>query len=440
MMISRSCFVLLVLGGCTTTPDTSTDQSDLSDRRGERLFDKALPHTNGRACATCHVAADHFALTPAHVAAADADDPLFARIDADDPTAAIPTYNHLAAGLARITLHLADNLDVIDTSGNVITNADRTISVWRGVPSIENVAYTAPYQYDGRAPTLPVQALAALRAHSQIQHDPHYDDLEEIAEFEKTVFSSPAAEAVAHALEQGHRPPPLDLHLQPGSDAALGAALFATTCARCHGSPTTNIIVEQPVFDSFFPVQHADGTIDIAGQLPTGVVIPATFMQNVGRQHEGTLGISGIAVLGQLGALPNPSGLVLPQYRIRFYTDATRTTKRVDMPPAPPGIGPSLFPEPFTVDPGRAIISGDPIDWEGFDVPQLRGIARTAPYFHDNSASDLHALLDIYSRFLLSADPVLNLPPIYPPEGPGLPPESFSPAQKAQLFAFLQLL
>jgi len=163
-------------------------------------------------------------------------------------------------------------------------------------------------------------------------------------------------------------------------------------------------------------------------------------MTGVSREHEGTLGISAITLLGQLGVLPNPSGLTFPRYRIRFYTDATRTTRLVDMPPAPPGIGPSLIPEPFSVDPGRAIISGDPIDWEGFDVPQLRGLAHTAPYFHDNSAPDLRRLVDIYSRFLLPADPVLALPPVFAPEGPGLPPESLSPAQKADLLAFLALL
>ncbi|MEO8845406.1 MAG: hypothetical protein ABI704_27775 [Kofleriaceae bacterium] len=131
-----------------------------------------------------------------YVAATPSSDPLFTRIDADDPSLTVPTYNHLAAGLVRITIKLADNLDVIDATGTVITNADRTISVWRGVPSIENVAYTAPYQYDGRAPTLRVQALGALRLHSQIDRDPHYDDLKQIASFEKTVFSSQAAEAV----------------------------------------------------------------------------------------------------------------------------------------------------------------------------------------------------------------------------------------------------
>src|SRR4029079_8441071 len=134
-----------------------------------------------------------------------------------------------------------------------------------------------------------------------------------------------------------------------------------------------------------------------------------------------------------LGVLPNPSGLSLPQYRIRFYTDATRTLELVDMPPLPPGIGPSLAPQPFSVDPGRSVISGDPYDWEGFDVPQIRGIAHTAPYFHDASVPDLRALLDQHSRLILPADPVLNLPPIFPPEGPGLPPEALTTLQKAQL-------
>jgi hypothetical protein len=32
------------------------------------------------------------------------------------------------------------------------------------------------------------------------------------------------------------------------------------------------------------------------------------------------------------------------------------------------------------------------------------------------------------------------MPAIYPPEGPGLPPESISPPQKAQIIAFLQHL
>jgi cytochrome c peroxidase len=435
-----------MVAGCSGPAPLGRSESALDQQGipgGKQLFDNAFPHTNGRACATCHVESEHLALSPQHVNAlyaANPGDPLFSAIDADDPTASPLTFDHLKAGLIRVVVPLAANLDVIDFAGNVITNADRTISVWRGVPTVENVAYTAPYQYDGRAPTLETQALGALRAHSQITDAPPDAKLQLVGNFERSVFSSQDAADVAAALAAGQTPAPVDLHLPPGSDEAAGQALFQSVCARCHGSPTTNVIVEQNVFDSFFPVQHADGTVDVAGFLPTGVAIVTNFMHGVQPPHEGTLGISAIALLGQLGILPNPSGLSLPRYRIRFYTDASRTQTLVDMPPLPPGIGPSLIPEPWSVDPGRAIISGDPIDWEGFDVPQLRGIAQTAPYFHDNSAPDLHALLDEYSRLILPADPVLNLPPVFPPEANGLPPESLSPQQKAQLFAFLQLL
>ena len=73
-------------------------------------------------------------------------------------------------------------------------------------------------------------------------------------------------------------------------------------------------------------------------------------------------------------------------------------------------------------------------------MPQLRGIAHTAPYFHDNSAGTLLDVVDIYSRFVLGALPTLNLPPVNPPETPFTPPEALSPTQKQDLLAFLQRL
>src|SRR5258708_7165577 len=51
---------------------------------GEHPFENALPHTNGRACATCHIESEHLALSPEHVATlflANPTDPLFNRID-----------------------------------------------------------------------------------------------------------------------------------------------------------------------------------------------------------------------------------------------------------------------------------------------------------------------------------------------------------------------
>ncbi|HET6149911.1 MAG TPA: hypothetical protein VFH68_20390 [Polyangia bacterium] len=147
----------------------------------------------------------------------------------------------------------------------------------------------------------------------------------------------------------------------------------------------------------------------------------------------------------------------MPRYRFRFYTDGTRQQRVVDLPPIPrtvsgspldprpavddrgaPIVGPNLIPQLFTTDPGRAAITGNPADFEAFDVPQLRGIAQTAPYFHDNSHETLRNVVDTYSRFVLPAIPPMNLPPVNPPELPVTPPESLSSAQKNDLLAFLE--
>ena len=42
-----------------------------------------------------------------------------------------------------------------------------------------------------------------------------------------------------------------------------------------------------------------------------------------------------------------------------------------------------------TSDPGRLLLTGQPADLGVMDVTQLRGIGRTAPYFHNNSAATL---------------------------------------------------
>jgi cytochrome c peroxidase len=407
--------------------------------QGADLFDNALPGTNGRSCATCHVPGGHYALSIADVAARfaeDPGDPLFNPIDADYPGAAAPTYDHVKAGLIRVTLSLADNLDVIDASGNVITNAARTLDVWRGVPSVENTSYTAPYQYDGRFPTLEVQADAALHAHSQIDHEPTAAELHDISAFERTLFSDLAAWAVAQAVSAGLPPPDIEPVFPPGSDGAAGKALFARACAPCHGGGT-QIEMVQTLRDQLHPVLNANGSVSVVTG-PGGVQLPAKTYHDLHGRRKVNLGIAFGTYLGQIGAVPNLTGVDFQGYRLRFYTDATRTQKIVDLPPPPPSIGPNLAPQAFSVDPGLAVTTGDVLDWEAFDVPQLRGIKNTAPYFHDRSAPDLPTVLDFYSRFILGALPQLDLPRTLPPEGPGLPPEALSPAQKKQILAFLE--
>ncbi|HLK40217.1 MAG TPA: hypothetical protein VKU41_25875, partial [Polyangiaceae bacterium] len=192
------------------------------------------------------------------------------------------------------------------------------------------------------------------------------------------------------------------------------------------------------------------------------------------------VGFAGVSSLEQGGFFlplgPDPKNphllfnqsVPLPQYRFRFYTDGTRTVQVTDLPPIPastgfpcngplcgpinppfdanglPIVGPNFFMQAFSTDPGRAGITGNPADFEAFDIPQLRGIAHTAPYFHDNSIATLADVIDIYSRFILPPIGAIGLPAVNPPECPtspptcGLPPEALSPQDKADLLAFLQ--
>lgn len=457
---------LLVLGACSSGPaadeGTQTVASALSpvEQAGEHLFETAFAGTNGRSCATCHVRDEHTVLTPAHVAAtlaANPADPLFNRLDADDPNAAVPTYEHLKKGLVRVVLTLPDNMDTLDPfTGLVNTPPDRKIAVWRGVPSVDNTAITAPYQYDGRKGTLQQQAQGAITAHSE-GGSVAPADLDAIAAFQQTQFSSNRAKYVATKLAQGVpveqivRPELKMDELTPAQ--ARGLALYNSSCEPCHGGATTNRIVNREVHDFAIPEIKTDGNV----LFDTSVSPPVPVRANMPNNEFLNIGIANLTAFGQFG-FPGifTSNVPMPAYRFRFYTDATRTTVRADLPPIPqfdpvtfqplldangaPIVGPNFVPQFFSTDPGRAAITGDVHDFEAFDMPALRGLANSAPYFHDNAAETLRDLVNIYSRFIVQFFPMLNRPLVNPPETPFGPPESFTPQEKDDLIAFLQIL
>lgn len=429
---------------------------------GRGSFERALPGSNGRSCATCHVLDEASTLRPASVTArlaANPRDPLFHPLDADDPTAAVPTYAHLEKGLVRVVLPLPANMDVLDTEGNVVTPKDRTIFVWRGVPTVADTAATGPHQYDGRAPSLEEQARAAFASHSELA-DVASADLDAIARFERAQFSSWRGRFVGtlHALgvPVAKIPMPEDyVPLTP--EERRGRQVYKAACEGCHGGATTDRIVNRELQGFFFPALDRDGHIRFEvvpgkGPVPVRLSRPGVEFMNIG---------TGIASYwGQIKRLPAFNDSVeLPRYRFRFYRDGSRREKLVDLPPLPrtvsgdpldprpardarglPIVGPNFIPQLFSTDPGRAAITGDPADFEAFDMPPLRGIAATAPYFHDNSHATLRDVVDSYSRFILPSTTPLGLPAVHPPEPPSTRKESLSLAQKIDLLAFLEQL
>jgi cytochrome c peroxidase len=77
------------------------------------------------------------------------------------------------------------------------------------------------------------------------------------------------------------------------------------------------------------------------------------------------------------------------------------------------------------------------------DVTQLRGISRTAPYFHNNSAATLEEVLDHYEALFRSAArrlPPPNLPPFVSSNGLMIDRGTITADERLPLLAYLRKL
>jgi cytochrome c peroxidase len=395
-----------------------------------RFFDRGLRGLggNGRSCADCHVPTDQFQLSPA---AADArfkllqwrrrfdphaDDPLFRPIDADDFRVngenASDFSNLRQNGLVRITFPLPPNIKLIDPATNA-PSSETLADVWRMVPTVNEVAITGPdptganpwprgpnpaggYQLDGRFATLQEQALGALVSHAQIDNAPPQQFLDDLAAFQRTLFTNSRVRALAGAIAAGTSPlpstdPPLTALQQQGR------AVFERACAHCHGGPNHTTPVP-PIVRYGDIVTQCPRPVDTAN--PPRFVFkacPSRLARNA-RTYEITL----------------PDGS-----RIRRASS----------------------------DPGRALITGfvggppPSDDWNKLDVPPLFGISKTAPYFHNNSADTLDEVFDHYVAFFQRAEVLSRL------QGVVLPVASTNgvtfdriprPEERAALLAYLR--
>ena len=451
--------------GQSNSHDPTRDQRDQAEARRafcrgmSNFHDRTLAGLggNGRACSDCHMDAEHFQLTPAAAQARLAkmtmtgvDDPLFRAIDADDfrvnGAAAHDFTNLTQNGLVRITIALPANVKLLDCGATVPCPAsarptsETVADVWRSVPSIRDVAITGPdgvdpaasrgpnlrggYQLDGRIDTLQNQALSALRNHAGIAIDPPASFLDDLASFQSTQFSSPRVKALSDAITAGTSPLPDPDPVLNDLETA-GKSVFNRSCAQCHGNQAGHPSGSTPI------AQGTAGTptaliryhaIQSTCPRPVDTVSPPRFvfkacsasqMENV-RTYEITN--SGVAPSGTTcgGAAPQPACV-------------TRVT---------------------TSDPGRMLLTGYPVpggpgDIEHFDNPSLRGISRTAPYFHNNTAATLEEVLEHYTAFFkrvaiqAPAAPLLTTQPgVVPP----VQDRPFTDAEVPALLAYLRKL
>ena len=96
-----------------------------------------------------------------------------------------------------------------------------------------------------------------------------------------------------------------------------------------------------------------------------------------------------------------------------------------------------------SMDPGRLLLTGQPADLGVMESTQLRGISRTAPYFHNNSAATLDEVLDLYDAFFRRSArlfPPPNRPPILSSDGTVIDRGFVTAEERPALLAYLRKL
>jgi cytochrome c peroxidase len=321
--------------------------------RARHLFEKETFDGNGRTCLTCH-SRDTGTFTPQDAQrrfVRNPNDPLFLADGSDDGLGTgAERIKKDATILVRIALpenvHLAD-----DPSA-------RSVVLRRGVPSTLNTPTLDPVlMQDGRQPDLMAQARGAVFDHAQATKEPRAKDLQLLAAFQHlpSFFSSTTM------LKYGYFG--IEPKLPEGRTAAekRGRRFFidvppegdfkAGLCAGCHSGPMLN---------------------------ETNEFVPAPPFKRGGRFQ--SVGVSEFNTAG------NP-------VRTFVFTNADGSTATVTSP-----------------DPGRALITGNAQDFESlnaFKIPSLWAAARTAPYFHDNSAKTLEDVARHYALLFGTISPIV---------------------------------
>jgi cytochrome c peroxidase len=313
----------------------------LSFEMGRQVFFHETFDGNGRTCATCHDPRNEFTITPRLVQerfAHDPTHPLFRAIDSDDGAGQDYTTMLLHA-VFRVSVPLHDNVRVVDDPGR------RVIKVWRGVPSVANVALTSPYQQDGRVDTLPAQARGAVRDHMEPKRKQFMREVEAIKVFLVEILSPQSVRALLDDADPVPLAPGFTLTVESPA-AVRGKAVFDLRCRRCHGGELGHV-PDDPTLPQFADVFVSDSNV--------------------------------------------PG---FPYFNLAFkQPDGSEITV-------------------FTPDPGRGAITGDILDLNAFDIPPLRGLKLTPPFFHDNSAATLREVVEHYDaefQFHLSPGDVDDL-------------------------------
>jgi cytochrome c peroxidase len=405
--------------------------------------------TNGRSCASCHVASQAMGLSAAgarmRFALSGGTDPLFAPVDG----ANCPSFRGndparhsllLESGLIRIGITLPANAQftltaVHDPYGCAIipdpNGGPPTVSVYRRPLPTTNLGFLSTVMFDGRETVAPLnngatflnnlvadlthQAINATLIHAQAAQAPSANQLSGIVNFELGLFAAQTLDFGAGLLsDDGAQGGPFYLANQnyyPGINDSLGAdpsgrpfdpssmTLFAswTNSADYNASSRQAIAAGEALFNSA-PVQitNVRGLNDNAALgNPVSFVGHCTTCHdapNVG-DHSLPLPLDIGTAHAALPGLESDPAIAAAVAQLRMPNLPVYLVSGCPSPFAPGE--PESF---YTSDPGKALITGQCSDFNRIKGPILRGLAARAPYFHNGAAANLNELVNFYDQ------------------------------------------
>jgi cytochrome c peroxidase len=438
--------------GVTTTLSTNGPVD------GHGAFFQSLG-TNGRSCATCHVASQAMSISATGVQIRFAEtrgrDPLFAAVDGANcpnarPDSAADHSLLLQHGLIRIFLKppagAPFSISVVhDPYGCAITT-DPTdgrpiVSVYRRPLPTTNLGFLSTIMFDGRETKQPLnarasfplnlaadltqQAIDAVAIHAQGTQAPSAAQLDDIIDFELGLYSAQSYDNAAGILRAdgayggpSYLATALSAAYYPGMNDSLGADptgvpfnASAMTLYSAWASPDKDAYPEalrreqarkdiaagEKLFDSA-PVQISN----VRGLNDNPALgSPSTFAGTCTTCHDTpNAGNHSFPLPLDIGT----GHSVLPG--TETDTNIAAGLAELSMPNLPvyeiKGCSDPFNPgQPasfYTSDPGKALVSGLCSDFNRGKGPILRGLAARAPYFHNGAAADLNELINFYNK------------------------------------------
>jgi len=418
--------------------------------------------TNGRTCATCHLAGDAFGLSVRSVqmrfAQTGGSDPLFAPVDGancSNASAGNPTDHSLLlkSGLIRIALVVPSSAQFTITAVHdpygcaSVTDPDtgaQTVSVYRRPLPTTNLGFLSTVMFDGRETIQPLnnpanfsanlttdlahQAMDATLGHAQAAVPPTAAQQAAIVNFELGFYSGQLVDDHAGPLFLGGAAGgPENLSKQsyyPGINDSLGqdptgkpfnpAGVFTIFNAWADSQPPFGLHGQDALFAARRKIAAGEALFNTRQLLITSVR---------GINDNPAIGPVPIpAVTGTCTTChdtPNVGNHSLPlPLDIGTGHDLARETDpiianglaQLGFPDVPvfqitgcpnPFADPAMPAGPFviyTTDPGKALISGKCSDVSRTKGPVLRGLAARAPYFHNGAAQTLQQLVNFYNQ------------------------------------------